>query len=66
MHTEDAKEFGVKDKDRVKVKVGGERGLIYDNVLVRVNDDYALEMHVDIDEGNAANVTNGQLVELIK
>ncbi len=66
MHPNDAKEFGVKDKDHVKVKVGGERGLIYDNVLVRVREDFALEMHVDIDEGNAAGVKNGQLVEIIK
>ncbi|WIV11265.1 phosphate propanoyltransferase [Proteiniborus sp. MB09-C3] len=66
MHTSDADEFGVKDKDRVKVKVGGERGLVFDNVLVRVNKDYALEMHVDVEEGNAAGVKNGQMVELIK
>ncbi|HEY8364410.1 MAG TPA: phosphate propanoyltransferase [Haloplasmataceae bacterium] len=66
MHPNDAKEFGVKDKDRVKVKVDGERGLIYDNVLIRVREDFILEMHVDIDEGNAAGVSNGQLVELLK
>ncbi len=66
MHTNDALEFGVKDKDRVQIKVDGERALIFDNVLVRVRDDFALEMHVDVDEGNAAGVKNGQLVELIK
>ncbi len=66
MHTNDADEFGVNDKDHVKVKVNGDRGLTFDNVLVRVRDDFALEMHVDIDEGNACGVKNGQLVELIK
>lgn len=66
MHPNDAKEFAVKDNDRVKIKVDGERGLIYDNVLIRVREDFVLEMHVDIDEGNAAAVQNGQLVELIK
>lgn len=66
MHTEDAKEFGVSDKDRVKVQVGGFRGLIFDNVLVRVSPKYALEMHVDMDEGNAAAVKNCDLVQLIK
>lgn len=66
MHTKDAEEFGVQDKERVKVRVGGERGLIFENVLVRVNPNYALEMHVDIDEGNAAGVKNGEMVELIK
>lgn len=66
MHPDDAKEFGVKDKDRVRIKIDGERGLIFDNVLVRVRDDFALEMHVDIDEGNAAGVNNGDLVEIVE
>lgn len=66
MHTSDAEKFGVKDKDIVKIKVGGKRGLIFENVLVRVNPNYALEMHVDIDEGNAAGLKNGDKVEIIK
>ncbi len=66
MHTSDAEEFGVVDKDRVKIRVSGERGLVFENVLVRVNESYALEMHVDVDEGNAAAVKNGTIVELIK
>ena len=66
MHTKDAEEFGVKDKDIVSVKVNGERGLVFNNVLVRVSDAFQLEMHVDIEEGNAAGVKNGDLVELIK
>lgn len=66
MHTTDGEDFGVKDKDLVSIKVNGPRGLVFDNVLVRVNPAYALEMHVDIEEGNAAGVKNGDLVELIK
>lgn len=66
MHTTDGEKFGVKDNDIVKIRVGGPRGLIFENVLVRVNDSYALEMHVDVEEGNAAGVKNGELVELIK
>jgi len=66
MHTSDAEEFGVKDKDVVSIKVEGPRGLTFDNVLVRVSEKYALEMHVDIEEGNAAGVKNGDMVELIK
>lgn len=66
MHTSDGEKFGVKDKDMVKIKIDGPRGLEFDNVLVRVHDTYALEMHVDIEEGNAAGVKNGELVELIK
>lgn len=66
MHTTDGEDFGVADKDTVSIKVNGERGLVFNNVLVRVSDKYALEMHVDVEEGNAAGVKNGDLVELIK
>ncbi|MFA5576002.1 MAG: phosphate propanoyltransferase [Tissierellaceae bacterium] len=66
MHTSDAEEFGVEDKDVVNIKVKGERGLIFNNVLVRVSKDYQLEMHVDVEEGNAAGLRNGDLGELIK
>ena len=66
MSLEDAERFGVKDKDVVSVQTTGERALLFNNVLVRANANFALEMHVDIEEGNAAGVKNGDLVELIK
>ncbi|MPN48326.1 Phosphate propanoyltransferase [bioreactor metagenome] len=66
MHTSDAEKFGVADKEEVSVRVEGKRGLIFENVLVRVHKDYALEMHVDIEEGNAAGLKNGTMVELLK
>lgn len=66
MHTSDAENFGVTDKEIVSVKVEGKRGLVFNNVLVRVHKEYALEMHVDIDEGNAAGLKNGSMVELLK
>lgn len=66
MHTRDAEEFGVVDKQMVKIKTNGPRGLVFDNVLVRANDNFALEMHVDIEEGNSSGSKNGDLVELIK
>lgn len=66
MHTKDAEEFGVSDNDMVNVKTNGPRCLVFENVLVRVSDEFALEMHVDIEEGNACGVKNGDVVELIK
>jgi putative phosphotransacetylase len=66
MHTLDAEKFGVADKDIVRVKVDGKRGLVFDHVLIRVHSEYALEMHVDMDEGNAAGLKNGTMVEVIK
>ena len=59
MSTEDAKKFGVKDKDVVDVIVGNEtRKAILTNVLVRVSDKFVLEMHLDNDEGNAVGAGN--------
>lgn len=66
MHTSDAEEFGVADNDVVSIKVNGPRGLVFDNVLCRVSEKFALEMHLDLEEGNAAGLRNGDLVELIK
>ncbi|MGI6037934.1 MAG: phosphate propanoyltransferase [Limnochordia bacterium] len=67
MTSAEAAEFGVQDKDIVKVAVTeGDRALVFDQVLVRVRDDFVLELHLDTDEANAAGLRNGQLVELIK
>lgn len=57
----DANKFGVSDGDVVKVKTQGERGLIFDNVIIRVSDNYKLEMHIDVEEANAAGICNGDL-----
>lgn len=51
---------------RVNIRVPGERGLVFENVIIRAADDLALEMHIDVDEGRAAGVVDFQLVELIK
>ena len=58
MTPEDAAYFGVEDKDVVEVEVGHDTGrnLIFGDVLVRVKPSYALEMHIDTDEGNAAEL----------
>ncbi|MDR2570396.1 MAG: phosphate propanoyltransferase [Oscillospiraceae bacterium] len=55
---EDAEKFGLADKQIVKVKVGGDRALIFDEVVVRVNPEYATFMHIDYDEYNAAALSD--------
>jgi len=65
MHPRDAREYGVADGQRVRVRAPGERGLMFEQVVVRVSEDYALEMHVDVEEGRAAGVVDFQLVELV-
>lgn len=64
---EDAEALGVKDKEIVNVKVDSpERSLIFGDVVVRVSPKYALAMHIDTDESNAASVTPGMMVEIVK
>lgn len=61
----DAERFGVVDAQIVRARVKGERGLVFDNVLVRVSDRFALDFHLDTDDANAAGLENGSLVEII-
>ena len=55
----DALRYGVRDKSVVRVRVTGDRELIFGDVLVRVDPSFALAMHIDTDEANAANVRTG-------
>jgi acetate kinase len=65
MTPQDADAFGVVDKDVVEVAVESSgRSLIFGDVLVRVSKDYALEMHIDTDEANAAEIQGGMPGEL--
>jgi putative phosphotransacetylase len=51
----DAENFNVKNGQIVKVRVDTDgRSLIFDDVVIRVKDTYALAMHIDTDESNAA------------
>jgi putative phosphotransacetylase len=61
-----AERFGVADKELVQLQIPGERGAIFDNVVCRVNASYALECHLDFDEGNAVGIGNGSFGEIVK
>lgn len=64
---EDAEKFGIKDKEIVSVKVESDgRSLVFGDVVVRVSPKYALAMHIDTDESNAAFVKPGMMGEIIK
>ena len=62
---EDAQRMGVRDKQMVKVEVGGLRGGVFHNVLIRVSEQFAPEMHIDVDEANAFGVKNGDRAYII-
>jgi putative phosphotransacetylase len=61
-----AERFGIKDNEVVDLKVDGLRGAIFLNVLCRVNPAYALECHLDFDEGNAVGIGNGAMGEVVR
>ncbi|MEJ7731236.1 MAG: acetate/propionate family kinase [Polyangiaceae bacterium] len=63
MHPDDARRFGLQDKSLIKVRVGGDRETVFGDVIVRVSDQYALDMHVDTDEANAASLNNDSVAE---
>ena len=57
MTPEDAEKYGIVDKQVVSVKLPTEgRALIFDDVIARVSPNYALAMHLDTDEANAAAI----------
>ena len=63
----DAEEMGVKDKDVVSVKLNTpERALTFGDVVVRVSDKFALAMHIDTDESNAACCGRDTMGEIVK
>ena len=61
MTPEDAMRFRLRDKYVVRVRIAGDRELVYGDVVVRVNPNYRLAMHIDTDEGNAASISTGML-----
>ncbi len=71
----EAKDLKLKDWQNISIKTHGwnwnwsgkdERWLIFENVIVRAKDNYALDFHIDIDEANAAGLSPGDWGEIIK
>ncbi|QAY65667.1 phosphate propanoyltransferase [Paenibacillus protaetiae] len=65
-HTTDAEKWGIQDKQLLKVRFEGERGVVFENVIARVSPDFALDMHIDTDEANAAGISNGDKAQIIE
>ena len=64
---EEAAELGVKDKQVVGVKIDTDgRSLILGDVVIRVRSDFALAMHIDTDEANAAGASGEVYGEIVK
>ena len=65
LHTAEAEQLGLKDKELISVRIDGMRALIFENVLVRVGPRYAMDLHLDTDEANAAGAKNGDLATIL-
>ncbi len=63
---EDAEQYGLTDKQIVSVKVDSDgRSLVFGDVVVRVSPRFALAMHIDTDESNAASCKPGMFGQII-
>lgn len=65
MTTSDAVQLGVKEGDYCRVRIDGEKPTVFENVLVRTNDHWKLQIHLDTDDANAANVREDTPVEFL-
>lgn len=65
MTPEDAKAMGVKDKQTVRLQVFTERPVIFEDVAVRVREDFATYVHLDYDEANACGFQQGDLGRIL-
>ena len=62
---ETAKAWGLENGQIVRVKVSGERALVFDEVVVRVSENFADAMHIDTDEANAAGLVPNSYGEIL-
>lgn len=62
----DAEFYGVKTGDRMSLRVISSSSVVFEDLLVRVEKGLKLEVHLDTDEGNAADIDHAKKVELFK
>ncbi len=60
MTSADAAAFGVKQGDYISVKLPGIKSTVFEQTLVRTNDTWKLQLHLDTDDANAAHVACNQ------
>jgi propanediol utilization protein len=65
MSNDDARKLGVKNGDSCRVRVAGTKSTIFENVLVRTNNNWLLQIHLDTDDANAANIREESHVEFL-
>jgi propanediol utilization protein len=66
MGHDDAAYYGVKDGDRINLRVESNCTVVFEDLLCRLGNGAKLEVHLDTDEGNASNLPNATKVELFR
>jgi propanediol utilization protein len=66
MNLDHARHYGVKNGDRMKLRIESACTLVLEDLLVRADETSKLEVHLDTDEGNAADLDRATKVELLK
>lgn len=65
VNTNEQEKYNLYHGDKVSACIQGDRGGILNNVIVKVKDNYNLELHLDTDEANAMGVRNGDIIDII-
>lgn len=65
LRPEDGKRFGVKDRQIVRLQAMTNRPLIFDDVVIRIREDFAPYAHLDYDEANACGFRKGDLGRIL-
>lgn len=63
---EDCKQYGLKPGMTVRVRIGGDRGVVLERVFVKVHPSFVWRLHLDTDEANAAGVKGGEEAEVLR
>ena len=66
MTPKEAETLGIHEDDLLKVRFPGERALTLENVRPKISEGYALQMHLDTDDSNAAGLKGGEPVEIVR
>lgn len=66
MNVRDAEQYGVKNGDRMDLRVESSCTVVFKDLLVRADETSKLEVHIDTDEGNAADLDHAKRVSLEK
>lgn len=66
INSEDSRKYNLNDGERVKVKIDGEKPTVFEDVYVKVGNNYVFEMHVDLDDANSSLTKQGDYGYIIK